>query len=89
MYVDHLIAPNTVNTLPQVTIDAISSEDGSYPEIDIYQMSEIHEKNWNEINERVSMESIMKELEDEGVASFEKSYHSCLASISTRLADFA
>jgi transaldolase len=88
LYVDSLIAPHTVNTLPQVCIDAISSTDGDYPGEDMNVSVDAHRTQWSDITKIVSMDSIMKELEDEGVASFEKSYHSCLASIESRLADF-
>ncbi len=87
LYVDELIAPNTVNTLPHVTIEAIAQTDGDYPSEDLSIHINAYEEAWGHIMNNVSIDTIMKELEDEGVASFEKSFHSCIASISSRLAE--
>ncbi len=86
LYVDELIAPYTVNTLPHATIDAIEHSDSPYPSTDLSAGLEEHTRIFKELESLVSMDAIMKELEDEGVASFEKSYQSCIESISARLA---
>lgn len=88
LYVDELIAQHTVNTLPHTTIDAIENADGSFPDVDLSSHIAQCTQDWNELCTLVPMDTIMKELEDEGVASFEKAYGSCLESISTRLANF-
>lgn len=85
LYVDELIAPNTVNTLPHVTIDAIENSDGDFPGTDMISNLENAKNIFNTLQNQVPMDMIMKELEDEGVAAFEKSYLSCLESISSRL----
>ena len=87
LYVDELIAPHTVNTLPHATIEAIENSNSEFPNSDLQETIEGNSQIWREIEQSVSIESIMKELEDEGVSSFEKSYLSCLDSISARLAD--
>lgn len=87
LYVDRLITKNTVNTLPHSTIDAIENSDGSFPQEDLETHIEENSNIWNQLLEQTPIDTIMKELEDEGVASFEKSYQSCLESISARLAE--
>lgn len=85
LYVDELISRFTVNTLPHATIEAIENSDSDFPSRDLAQTIEANTKLWEEIVNKAPVEAIMKELEDEGVASFEKSYQSCIASISSRL----
>ena len=87
LYVDELIDSNTVNTLPHVTIDAISTSDGDFPAQNLADEIETHKKTWEQVVVAVPIDAILKELEVEGVSSFEKSYESCIASISARLAD--
>lgn len=86
LYVDGLIARNTVNTLPGVTIAALESSSGEYPNTDLNDQLATLKSTWYEILEVAPITAIMKELEDEGVTSFEASYKSCLSSIQTRLA---
>lgn len=87
LYVDELIATNTVNTLPHATIDAIGSTDGEYPQASLDDVFSRNEMVWNDAITAIDMPTVFKELEEEGVASFERSFHSCLASISARLAE--
>lgn len=88
LYVDELLAKNTVNTLPHVTIEAIQTSEGDFSSEDIDAKADQHAKDFAAIENAVNIDVIMKELEDEGVTSFKGSYHSCLDSISTRLAQF-
>ncbi|MFN8015053.1 MAG: transaldolase [Acidimicrobiia bacterium] len=85
LYVDNLIAKHTVNTLPQATIDAINSSNGDFPAENLDANIDTANELWAQICDLTPMEAIMKELEDEGVSSFEQSYQSCLSSISKRL----
>ncbi len=87
LYVDELITKNTVNTLPHTTIDAIENSDGSFPDSPLESRLDENNRIWTALQDLAPIDTIMKELEDEGVASFEKSYESCLASISARLAE--
>lgn len=89
LYVDELLAKNTVNTLPHVTIEAIGSSPGDFPSEDIDAKADQHAKDFAAIEKAVNIDVIMKELEDEGVDSFKNAYGSCLESISTRLAQFS
>ena len=86
LYVDDLIAKYTVNTLPVSTIQAIQTIEGEFPQYDLNSRLEQLVLTWNAVLEQSPIDAIMKELEDEGVASFEASYQSCLDSISQRLA---
>ena len=79
-YVEELIAPHTVNTMPEKTLDAFL--DHGEVEISI-------EDNWDEphfvmqsLQELgVSMEEVTQELEDEGVAAFADSFRSLMISL--------
>ncbi len=80
LYVQELIGRHTVNTLPQVTLDAfldhgkvaLTLEDGL-------------EQAQNEINSLgqlgISIDQVTQELEDEGVAAFARSYRDLLGSL--------
>lgn len=87
LYVDELISKYTVNTLPHATIDAIENSDGEFPAYDLESTITANTQIWNDIVAKTPIDAIMKELEDEGVASFEKSYKSCIKSIAARLDD--
>lgn len=89
LYVDELLAKNTVNTLPLATIEAIRNSDGDFPTVDLDINSDQQAKILSEIENLVDLDTIMIELENEGVESFMKSYTSCLESIAARLAQFA
>jgi hypothetical protein len=73
--------------LPHVTIDAIEQSDSQFPGSDLSNHIAEHQETWAKLVDVTPMDTVMKELEDEGVAAFEKSYQSCLDSISTRLAE--
>ncbi len=88
LYVQELIGAHTVNTLPQNTIEAFldhgvvkatieSDVDRAGEEIDA--LSQLG----------ISMEDVTQELEDEGVASFARSYHDLLQSIQEKQAALA
>lgn len=88
LYIDELLAKNTVNTLPHTTIEAIRSQPDDFPSNDLDDNREKHSKFMERILEKIDIDAIMQQLEDEGVESFKKSYHSCLESISARLEQF-
>jgi len=83
LYVQELIGPHTVNTMPQNTIDAfldhgevrLTLEDG---------LDQAHEVMQKLESLGISMDQVTQELEDEGVESFAKSFKTLIESIDKR-----
>ena len=88
LYIDSLIGPNTVNTMPDDTIAAFEDHgtvartvdadpDGARAVLD--QLGEVG----------VDMTDVGRVLEDEGVAAFSKSFDELLSALETKAADLA
>ncbi|MFD3452108.1 transaldolase [Streptomyces sp. NPDC058691] len=85
LYVDELVAPGTVNTMPQATLDATADHGriegdtitGRYEEAraDLAAVERLG----------ISYDEVVKQLEDEGVAKFETAWDDLLAAIGTAL----
>ena len=83
LYVDSLIGPNTVNTVPPQTLTALndhgtvkhSIEDNLWEQIQVLESIE---------DLGISIKQVTDELEEEGVASFSQSFESLLETIETR-----
>ncbi|MBW3670847.1 MAG: transaldolase, partial [Acidobacteria bacterium] len=83
LYVENLIGPDTVNTLPPATYDAF--RDHGNVERTIDKDLEEAEKVLRTIEEAgISLEEITEKLTTDGVASFEKSFVSLLGTIEAR-----
>jgi transaldolase len=85
LYVDNLIGPDTVNTLPDATIEAFADHgtlartvDAGVDEADAVWQS-LHDVG-------VDMADVAKTLEDEGVASFEKSFEELISALEAKAA---
>ncbi len=79
-YVDNLIAPNTVNTLPPITLEAF--RDHGKAEITIDKDLDRAEEDLGEIeNVGISLDEVTAQLEKEGVEKFAKSYHNLLRAV--------
>jgi transaldolase len=73
LYVDSLIGPNTVNTLPDATIEAFADHGNLGRTIDA-EVDEA-ERVWTALaTVGVDMDDVAAKLEREGVASFQKSF---------------
>ena len=73
MYVDQLIGPDTVNTLPDATLEAFSDHGTLGHTID--QNLAISKRQWAELAmNAIDVDEVAAQLEDEGVASFIKSF---------------
>jgi transaldolase len=85
MYVDGLIAPGTVNTMPEATLDA--EADHGNPAGDsvrgTYDESRAHFAKLKELG--VDYDDVVKVLEDEGVEKFEVSWKELLDTIKREL----
>ena len=82
-YVQELVAKDTVNTLPQKTLE--NFEDHGTAELTIETGLEAARQALNSLKELgISMQTVTDELEDEGVKSFAKSFESLLDTIETK-----
>ncbi len=73
LYVDSLIGPNTVNTLPDSTVEAFLHHGKLVQTIDDNVVQAHH--NWSALQHvGISVDEVARQLEDEGVASFQKSF---------------
>ncbi len=79
-YVEALLAPGTVNTLPPDTLEAY--RDHGDPEIRIHEDLEGAHRRLAELGELgIDFQVVLEELEKEGVEKFSKSYHELLDTI--------
>ena len=83
LYVDNLIGPHTINTLPPQTLDA--ARDHARPEVTITKdVDQAHKVMADLAAAGISMDQVTKELEIEGVKSFTDSVVSLLKTIDER-----
>jgi transaldolase len=79
-YVEALLAPGTVNTLPPETLEAY--RDHGDPEVRIHEDLEGAHHRLAELSELgIDFHVVLEELEKEGVEKFSKSYHELLDTI--------
>ena len=84
LYVDTLIGPNTVNTLPDATLGAFDDHGTVARTVDADLDGA--RRTWQLIGQIVDLEEVARVLEAEGVASFEKSFDELLGVLETRAA---
>lgn len=83
MYVDELIGPDTVNTLPDATIEAFADHGTSARTID--EGVTHAELIWRQLADvGVDMDDVAAKLERDGVASFQKSFDDLLDALNTK-----
>jgi transaldolase len=79
-YVEALLAPGTVNTLPPETLEAY--RDHGDPEVRIHEDLDGAHRRLAELGELgIDFQVVLEELEKEGVEKFSKSYHELLDTI--------
>ena len=76
LYVDQLIGPDTVNTLPEATLDAFDDHGTVARTIDA-DLAGAHDV-WDRIGAVIDLDDVGRTLEEEGVASFSKSFDELL-----------
>ncbi|MEV4064269.1 transaldolase [Nonomuraea dietziae] len=85
MYVDDLVAPGTVNTMPEKTLDAAAD----HGRITGDTVRPFYEQAWNTMaalkEAGIDYDDVVRVLEDEGVEKFEASWNELLESISKKL----
>lgn len=88
LYVDTLIGPNTVNTLPMATVDAFRDHgtvaetlesDLDTARADLERLAELG----------ISYEQVCSELQEEGIRLFEESFEQLIAAIETKRGQIA
>lgn len=83
LYVDELIGPYTVNTVPPATLEAFRSHGNA--KLTITNETEAAQKVINDLEQvGISMKDITKELEEEGVKTFKDAFTSLLGAIDIR-----
>ena len=90
LYVDRLIGPDTVNTLPEPTLEAFADHGTLARTVDsVEAIAEAHQI-WTSLAAvGVDMDDVAEVLEREGVSSFAKSFDDLLATLAARVHDFA
>ena len=84
LYVDTLIGPDTVNTLPDATLEAFDDHGTVARTVDADVEGARHV--WHLLGELVDLEEVARVLEAEGVTAFEKSFDELLGVLETRAA---
>src|SRR4051812_9957805 len=80
LYIDELIGPDTVNTLPEATIEAFERE-GTVARTADVGLDEA-ERTWAQLQEvGVDLDDVARVLEDEGVSAFVKAFDELLSSL--------
>jgi transaldolase len=86
VYVDNLIGPDTVNTLPEATIEAFLDHGTLARTVDA-DVDEA-ERVWKALTVvGVDLDDVARKLEDEGVASFTKSFDELIGSLAAKAAE--
>jgi transaldolase len=83
LYVDELIGPNTVNTLPDGTLDAFADHGTVARRVD----ADVDDARavWQSLGEvGVDMDEVAAQLEREGVSSFQKSFDELITALDTK-----
>jgi transaldolase len=85
MYVDGLIGPDTVNTLPEATLESFA--DHGTLERTVDADPEHTDRVWAALNEVVDMADVANTLESEGVDSFQKSFDELIDTLEAKAAE--
>jgi transaldolase len=86
LYVDELIGPHTVNTLPEATLEAFADHGTVARRIDADL--DRSEEVWAALDRLgVDMDDVAAQLEREGVASFQKSFDELISALEAKAAE--
>jgi transaldolase len=85
MYVEDLIAPGIVNTMPAATIDAYADHGETRPDTVTGQYAEAQQLLDDLTAAGVDLDDVVKVLEDEGVEKFATSWNELLDSVKEQL----
>lgn len=87
LYVDELIAPTTVNTMPEGTLDAFD-QSGTLARRADHDLPAAHQVLDDLKAVGIDLDDVTDQLEDEGVASFAKAFDELIASLEEKAASF-
>ena len=86
LYVDELIGPDTVNTLPDATIEAFADHGNLARRVDVDV--DVAEADWLDLTAvGVDLDDVAEQLEREGVSSFQKSFDELLGALTAKAAE--
>lgn len=88
MYVDDLIGPHTVNTMPRPTIEAFLDHGTVARTIDL-DVAAAYKTMEDLAAAGIDINAVTAQLEDEGIASFAKSYDALLSGVEAKRAQLA
>ncbi len=88
MYVDELVAPSTVNTMPEATLDAVADH-GSITGDTIHRYDEARATMAALAEAGIDYDDVVRVLEEEGVAKFAASWNELLDTVKKELEDKA
>jgi len=83
LYVDNLIGPQTVNTVPPATLQAFMDHGAVLRTIDV-DVAQARTQLARLAEQGVNLESVTKKLQVDGVAAFAKSFETLMASIALK-----
>ncbi|MCU1498726.1 MAG: tal [Acidimicrobiales bacterium] len=86
LYVDNLIAPDTVNTMPETTLEAFE-EQGTVARTADRDFDAARQVLADLAEVGVDLDDVTRQLEDEGVASFAKAFDELISSLAAKAAD--
>lgn len=87
-YVDELIGPHTVNTMPRPTITAFLDHGTVARTVD-RNVSDAYKTMEDLAAAGIDIDAVTAQLEDEGIASFAKSYDSLLQGVAEKRSQLA
>ena len=88
LYVDYLIGPDSVNTLPESTLEAFADHGSLARTIDLNV--ELAAAQWAALGSvGIDVAEVARQLEREGVSSFQKSFDDLIAALTTKVAELS
>ena len=87
LYVDTLVAPHTVNTMPDPTLEIYAQRgDASRSRLADSTLRRSQREAIDQLGDyNINLDKVTQQLEDEGVAAFMASYDDVLATVSSKL----
>ena len=88
LYIDQLIGPNTINTMPDQTIEAFNDHGTVARTVDV-AVDQAH-RDWDALARfDIDVDDVARVLEDEGLASFSKSFDELLTALQAKADEIA
>jgi len=88
LYIDELIGPNTVNTMPEATLDAFDDHGTLARSVDAdLEGAQKHLDDLADVD--IDLIAVTRQLEEEGVSSFSKSFDELMTTLGSKADDLA